>query len=71
MDTVAGLVCRFVTLPNAMRAKRKAIAQVTIEELEVDTSPQLEAVEVNCWGQGPSPQAEVMEARGPSACCQS
>ncbi len=38
---------RFVSLPNAIKAKKKPIEQATPASLGVDVTPQLRIVEVN------------------------
>ncbi len=38
--------CRYATLPNIMKAKKKPISQVTPQELGVDVANQLETVRV-------------------------
>lgn len=39
-------LCRFSTLPNIMRAKKKPIESITAESLGVDISPRLATVTV-------------------------
>ncbi len=38
---------RYTSLPNIMKAKKKTIDQLSVDELDVDVSPRLEIVEMN------------------------
>ena len=46
-------LCRYATLPNIMKAKKKPIEALDAAALGVDTTPALETLEVRApWGRG-------------------